>query len=230
MSLINENFLKLQDSYLFSTIAKKVAKFTEENPEKEIIKLGIGDVTRPIVPACIEAMHKAVDEIGTKEGFKGYGPEQGYDFLRDAIVKNDYKSRGIDVKKDEIFVSDGAKCDCGNIVDIFGKENKVAITDPVYPVYLDTNIMSGRDVIYLPVTAKNNFMPELPKEKVDMIYLCFPNNPTGTVLTKEELKKWVDYAKANNSVILYDAAYEAFIAAAPQNQLQRRDHAAKKGT
>lgn len=211
MSLINENFLKLQDSYLFSTIAKKVAKFTEENPEKEIIKLGIGDVTRPIVPACIEAMHKAVDEIGTKEGFKGYGPEQGYDFLRDAIVKNDYKSRGIDVKKDEIFVSDGAKCDCGNIVDIFGKENKVAITDPVYPVYLDTNIMSGRNVIYLPVTAKNNFMPELPKEKVDMIYLCFPNNPTGTVLTKEELKKWVDYAKANNSVILYDAAYEAFI-------------------
>ena len=211
MSLINENFLKLQDSYLFSTIAKKVAKFTEENPEKEIIKLGIGDVTRPIVPACIEAMHKAVDEIGTKEGFKGYGPEQGYDFLRDAIVKNDYKSRGIDVKKDEIFVSDGAKCDCGNIVDIFGKENKVAITDPVYPVYLDTNIMSGRDVIYLPVTAKNNFMPEIPKEKVDMIYLCFPNNPTGTVLTKEELKKWVDYAKANNSVILYDAAYEAFI-------------------
>lgn len=211
MSLINENFLKLKDSYLFSTIAKKVAKFTEENPEKEIIKLGIGDVTRPIVPACIEAMHKAVDEIGTKEGFKGYGPEQGYDFLRDAIVKNDYKSRGIDVKKDEIFVSDGAKCDCGNIVDIFGKENKVAITDPVYPVYLDTNIMSGRDVIYLPVTAKNNFMPELPKEKVDMIYLCFPNNPTGTVLTKEELKKWVDYAKANNSVILYDAAYEAFI-------------------
>ena len=211
MSLINENFLKLQDSYLFSTIAKKVAKFTEENPEKEIIKLGIGDVTRPIVPACIKAMHKAVDEIGTKEGFKGYGPEQGYDFLRDAIVKNDYKSRGIDVKKDEIFVSDGAKCDCGNIVDIFGKENKVAITDPVYPVYLDTNIMSGRDVIYLPVTAKNNFMPELPKEKVDMIYLCFPNNPTGTVLTKEELKKWVDYAKANNSIILYDAAYEAFI-------------------
>ena len=211
MSLINENFLKLQDSYLFSTIAKKVAKFTEQNPEKEIIKLGIGDVTRPIVPACIEAMHKAVDEIGTKEGFKGYGPEQGYDFLRDAIVKNDYKSRGIDVKKDEIFVSDGAKCDCGNIVDIFGKENKVAITDPVYPVYLDTNIMSGRDVIYLPVTAKNNFMPELPKEKVDMIYLCFPNNPTGTVLTKEELKKWVDYALANDALIIFDSAYEAFI-------------------
>ena len=211
MSLINENFLKLQDSYLFSTIAKKVAKFTEENPEKEIIKLGIGDVTRPIVPACIEAMHKAVDEIGTKEGFKGYGPEQGYDFLRDAIVKNDYKSRGIDVKKDEIFVSDGAKCDCGNIVDIFGKENKVAITDPVYPVYLDTNIMSGRDVIYLPVTAKNNFMPELPKEKVDMIYLCFPNNPTGTTITKAQLQEWVDYANKIGAVIIYDAAYEAYI-------------------
>ena len=211
MSLINENFLKLQDSFLFSTIAKKVAKYTEENPDKQIIKLGIGDVTRPIVPACVEAMHKAVDEIGTAEGFKGYGPEQGYDFLRTAIVENDYKTRGIEIEKDEIFVSDGAKCDCGNIVDIFGKENKVAITDPVYPVYLDTNIMSGREVIYLPVTAENNFVPELPKEKVDMIYLCFPNNPTGTVLTKEDLKKWVDYAKENNSVILYDAAYEAFI-------------------
>ena len=211
MSLINENFLKLQDSYLFSTIAKKVAKYTEENPDKQIIKLGIGDVTRPIVPACVEAMHKSVDEIGTAEGFKGYGPEQGYDFLRTAIVENDYKTRGVEIEKDEIFVSDGAKCDCGNIVDIFGKENKVAITDPVYPVYLDTNIMSGREVIYLPVTAENNFVPELPKEKVDMIYLCFPNNPTGTVLTKEELKKWIDYAKENNSVILYDAAYEAFI-------------------
>ena len=211
MVKINENFLKLQDSYLFSTIAKKVAKYTEENPDKQIIKLGIGDVTRPIVPACVEAMHKAVDEIGTAEGFKGYGPEQGYDFLRTAIVENDYKTRGVEIEKDEIFVSDGAKCDCGNIVDIFGKGNKVAITDPVYPVYLDTNIMSGREVIYLPVTAENNFVPELPKEKVDMIYLCFPNNPTGTVLTKEELKKWIDYAKENNSVILYDAAYEAFI-------------------
>ena len=223
MSLINENFLKLQDSYLFSTIAKKVAKFTEENPEKEIIKLGIGDVTRPIVPACIEAMHKAVDEIGTKEGFKGYGPEQGYDFLRDAIVKNDYKSRGIDVKKDEIFVSDGAKCDCGNIVDIFCKKNKVAITDPVYPVYLDTNVMSGRsgnynkesgmyeNIVYMPVTKENGFVPELPKEKVDIIYLCFPNNPTGTVLRKEELKKFVDYAKENKAIILFDSAYEIFI-------------------
>ena len=211
MSLINENFLELQDSYLFSTIAKKVAKFTKENPDKKLIKLGIGDVTKPIVPAVLDAMHKAVDEIGTQEGFKGYGPEQGYEFLRNAIVENDYKSRGVEIEPDEVFVSDGAKCDCGNIVDIFGKDNKVAITDPVYPVYLDTNIMSGREVIYLPVTAENNFVPELPKEKVDMIYLCFPNNPTGTILNKEKLKKWVDYAKENQSIILYDAAYEAFI-------------------
>lgn len=211
MSFINENFLELQDSYLFSTIAKKVAKFTEENPDKKLIKLGIGDVTKPIVPAVLEAMHKAVDEIGTQEGFKGYGPEQGYEFLRNAIVENDYKARGVNIEPDEIFVSDGAKCDCGNIVDIFGKDNKVAITDPVYPVYLDTNIMSGRKVTYLPVTAENNFVPELPNEKVDMIYLCFPNNPTGTTLNKEELKKWVDYAKENQSIILYDAAYEAFI-------------------
>ena len=211
MSFINDNFLELQDSYLFSNIAKKVAKFTEENPDKKIIKLGIGDVTKPIVPACLEAMHKAVDEIGTPEGFKGYGPEQGYEFLRKAIVENDYKDRGVEIAEDEIFVSDGAKCDCGNIVDIFAQGNKVAITDPVYPVYLDTNIMSGRNITYLPVTAENNFTPELPKEKVDMIYLCFPNNPTGTVLNKEELKKWVNYAKENQSIILYDAAYEAFI-------------------
>lgn len=211
MSFINENFLKLQDSYLFSTIAKKVAKYMEENPDKKIIRLGIGDVTKPIVPACLEAMHKAVEEIGTKEGFKGYGPEQGYPFLRKAIVENDYKARGTQIQEDEIFVSDGAKCDCGNIVDIFATNNKVAITDPVYPVYLDTNIMAGREVIYLPVTAENDFKPELPKEKVDMIYLCFPNNPTGTVLKKEDLKKWVDYAKENKAIILYDAAYEAFI-------------------
>ena len=223
MSYINENFLELQDSYLFSTIAKKVAEYTKNNPEKEVIKLGIGDVTKPIVPACIEAMHKAVDEIGTIEGFKGYGPEQGYEFLRKAIAINDYKSRKIEIEEDEIFVSDGAKCDCGNIVDIFAKENKVAITDPVYPVYLDTNVMSGRsgkyneetgkyeNIIYLPVTAENNFKPELPKEKVDIIYLCFPNNPTGTVLTKQELKEWIDYAKENKAIILYDSAYEAFI-------------------
>lgn len=223
MSYINENFLELQDSYLFSTMAKKVAKFAQENPNKKVIKLGIGDVTKPIVPACLEAMHKAVEEIGTREGFRGYGPEQGYEFLRKAIVENDYKKRGIEVNEDEVFVSDGAKCDCGNIVDIFSKDNVVAITDPVYPVYLDTNVMSGRSgkydkeketyekIVYLPVTDENNFKPELPKTKVDMIYLCFPNNPTGTVLTKEDLKKWVDYAKNNNSIILYDSAYEAFI-------------------
>lgn len=211
MSFINENFLKLQDSYLFSTIAKKVAKYREENPDKKIIRLGIGDVTKPIVPACIEAMHKAIDEIGTKEGFKGYGPEQGYPFLRKAIIENDYLVRGVEIEEDEIFISDGAKCDCGNIVDIFGINNKVAITDPVYPVYLDTNLMSGREIVYLPVTADNHFIPELPKEKVDMIYLCFPNNPTGTVLNKKELKKWVDYAKEKQAILLYDSAYEAFI-------------------
>lgn len=211
MSLINENFLELQESYLFSTIAKKVSKYSKENPDKEIIKLGIGDVTKPIVQVCLKAMHKAADELGTEDGFRGYGPEQGYDFLRKAIVENDYKSRGLNIEIDEVFVSDGAKSDCGNIGDIFGIGNKVAITDPVYPVYLDTNIMAGRKVIYLPLTEANNFIPELPKEKVDMIYLCFPNNPTGTVLTKEQLKKWVDYAKENNSIILYDGAYEAFI-------------------
>lgn len=207
---INENFLELKDSYLFSTIAKKVAEFQKKNPDKKIIKLGIGDVTKPIVPAVVEAMHNAVEEIGTKEGFRGYGPEQGYDFLKQTIIENDFKNLGIEI--DEIFVSDGAKCDCGNIVDIMG-ENKVAITDPVYPVYEDTNIMSGRkeNIVYLPVKAENNFVPELPKEKVDIIYLCFPNNPTGTVLKKEEMKKFVDYAIENNSLILFDAAYEAFI-------------------
>ena len=211
MIKINENFLKLEDSYLFSTIAKKVGEFQKNNPTKNVIKLGIGDVTKPIVPAVLEAMHKAVDEIGTKEGFKGYGPEQGYDFLREKIVENEYKNLGI--SSDEVFVSDGAKCDCGNIVDIFSVNNKVAITDPVYPVYVDTNVMSGRkeNIIYLPVLEENNFVPELPKEKVDMIYLCFPNNPTGTGISKKELKKFVDYAIENKAVILYDAAYEAFI-------------------
>lgn len=221
MTYINENFLKLQDSYLFSTIAKKVNEYSSRNPDKKIIKLGIGDVTKPIVPAVIEAMHKAVDEMATQQGFKGYGPEQGYEFLRRAIAENDYKDLGIEI--DEIFVSDGAKCDCGNIVDIFDENNKVAITDPVYPVYLDTNVMSGRtgkynnesgiydNIVYIPVTEENNFVPEFPKEKVNMIYLCFPNNPTGTTLTKEQLKKWVDYAIENKAVILFDAAYEAFI-------------------
>lgn len=223
MITVNENFLNLQDSYLFSMIGKKVAEFQKENPDKKIIKLGIGDVTRPIVPAVVEAMHKAVDEMGTQEGFRGYGPEQGYDFLKIAILENDYKKRGVELSLDEIFISDGAKCDCGNIVDIFDIENKVAITDPVYPVYLDTNVMSGRsgkydissskyeNIVYLNSNSENNFMPELPKEKVDIIYICCPNNPTGTTLTKEELKRWVEYAKENKSVILYDSAYEAFI-------------------
>ena len=211
MIFINENFLKLEDSYLFSTIAKKVAEFQKNNPEKKIIKLGIGDVTKPIVPAVIEAMHKAVEEMGTIEGFRGYGPEQGYEFLRKAIIENEYKDLGIEL--DEIFVSDGAKCDCGNIVDIFGENNKVAITNPVYPVYVDTNIMSGKkeNIVYLPVLEKNNFVPELPKEKVDIIYLCFPNNPTGMAISKKDLKKFVDYAIENKAIILYDAAYEAFI-------------------
>lgn len=220
---INENFLKLQDSYLFSTIAKKVAEFQKENPDVKIIKLGIGDVTLPLAPSVVSAMEKAVLEMAKKETFRGYGPEQGYEFLREKISEYDYKKRGVDIDIDEIFVSDGAKCDCGNIVDIFGINNKVAITDPVYPVYLDTNIMSGRtgdyneatgkyeNLIYIPVTAENNFIPAFPKETPDMIYLCFPNNPTGTVLKKEELAKWVDYAKRNKSIILFDAAYEAFI-------------------
>ena len=223
MIKINENFLDLQESYLFSTIAKKVAEFQKENPEKKIIKLGIGDVTRPIPKAVVEAMKTASEEMGKSETFRGYGPEQGYDFLREKIVEYDYQKRGIDIKTDEIFVSDGAKCDCGNIVDIFSKDNIVAITDPVYPVYLDTNIMAGRGgkydaetekyekIVYIPATAENEFIPELPKQKVDMIYLCFPNNPTGTTLSKKELKKWVEYAKENKVLILFDSAYEAFI-------------------
>jgi len=223
MIRVNDNYLKLQDSYLFSTIAKKVAQFTKENPDKKVIKLGIGDVTRPIVPEVIKAMHKAVDEMGNAETFKGYGPEQGYPFLREKIVKFDFESRGVKIDPDEIFVSDGAKSDCGNIGDILNISNKVAITDPVYPVYLDTNVMAGRsgefdessgkyeNIVYIPMTAENNFVPELPKEKVDIIYLCLPNNPTGTTLTKEELKVWVDYAKENKAIILFDAAYEKFI-------------------
>lgn len=223
MITINENYLKLQDSYLFSTIAKKVAKFGEEHPDKKIIKLGIGDVTLPIAKVCGDAIKKATDEMLQKETFRGYGPEQGYDFLREKIAKYDYEKLGVHIEKDEIFVSDGAKCDTGNIGEIFGNDNVIAITDPVYPVYLDTNIMVGRTgnydeetgkyekVVYIPTTAKNNFIPELPTKKVDMIYLCFPNNPTGTVLTKQELAKWVTYAKENKAIILFDAAYEAFI-------------------
>ena len=211
MAYINENFLKLENNYLFSTISKKVVEFQKNNIDKRIIKLGIGDVTKPIVPAVIQAMHKAVDEMGVAQTFRGYGPEQGYEFLRNAIIENEYKDLGIEL--DEIFVSDGAKCDCGNIVDIFGEKNKVAITDPVYPVYVDTNIMAGKkeNIIYLPVLEENNFIPKLPDEKVDIIYLCFPNNPTGMAISKQDLKKFVDYAKDNKSIILYDAAYEAFI-------------------
>lgn len=223
MITINENYLKLQESYLFSTIAKKVEEFTKNNPDKKIIKLGIGDVTMPIAPAVIDAIHTAADEMMHKETFRGYGPEQGYAFLREKIAECDYKKRGIDIQVDEIFVSDGAKCDTGNIGEIFGTDNVVAITDPVYPVYLDTNIMAGRageynakeeqyeNIVYLPATAENNFVPELPNKKVDMIYLCLPNNPTGTVLTKDQLAKWVEYAKANSAIILFDSAYEAFI-------------------
>ena len=209
---VNENFLNLKDSYLFSNIAKKVEKYKNENPDKKIIKLGIGDVTLPICKVAVEAMHKAIDEMAQKDTFRGYGPEQGYKFLREKIVEMDYKKRGIDIKEDEIFVSDGSKCDAGNIGDLFSKDNTVAITDPVYPVYLDTNIMAGRNnIIYMPVKAENGFVPELPKEKIDMMYLCCPNNPTGTVLNKEQLKKVVDYAIENKSIILFDAAYEAFI-------------------
>lgn len=223
MIKINENFLELQDSYLFATIAQKVAKYSKENPDKKIIKLGIGDVTRPIPEVVLQAIHKATDEQASSETFRGYGPEQGYEFLREKIKEYDYKSRNVDIDIDEIFVSDGAKCDCGNIVDILAQDNKVAITDPVYPVYLDTNVMSGRsgkydketgkyeNIVYIPATSKNNFVPELPKEKVDIIYLCYPNNPTGTTLTKEQLATWVKYAKENKALILFDAAYEAFI-------------------
>lgn len=223
MIKINENFLELQDSYLFSTIAKKIAEFQKENPEKKIIKLGIGDVTRPIVPEITKAMNQAIIEMGKIETFKGYGPEQGYEFLRKKIVKYDYLSRNVEIDIDEIFLSDGAKCDCGNIGDILATDNIVAITDPVYPVYLDTNIMAGRsgkynsetgnyeNIVYIPATSENNFKPELPSQKVDMIYLCFPNNPTGTTISKDELKKWVEYAKENKSIILFDSAYEAYI-------------------
>ncbi|MFV0636012.1 LL-diaminopimelate aminotransferase [Mitsuokella sp. WILCCON 0060] len=222
MATINDNYLKLPGSYLFAEIARRVAAYKEANPDADIIRLGIGDVTQPLPQVCIEAMHKAVDDQAKAETFHGYGPEQGYSFLTEAIIKNNYTDRGIEIASDEIFVSDGSKSDCGNIQEIFGLANKVAITDPVYPVYLDTNVMAGRTgtlqddghfagVTYLPCTAENNFAPDLPKEKVDMIYLCCPNNPTGTTLSREELTKWVNYAKENESVILFDAAYAAYI-------------------
>lgn len=220
---INENYLKLPGSYLFSEINRRAAAYAAANPDKKLIKLGIGDVTRPLPAAVLEAMHKAVDEMGCSETFRGYGPEQGYDFLRNAIVANDYAPLGVKLDADEIFVSDGAKSDCGNIGDIFGLDNLVAVCDPVYPVYVDTNAMAGRageynektgmwsGLHYMPCTAENGFSPEIPKCKVDLIYLCFPNNPTGAVATKAQLKAWVDYANANDAVILYDSAYEAFI-------------------
>ncbi len=222
MAKINQNFNKLPGSYLFTKIAKNVAQYQAKNPDDVLIKMGIGDVTRPLAPAVIESMHKAVDEMGTFEGFHGYGPEQGYDFLRSLIVENDYKSRGVNLDIDEVFVSDGAKSDCGNIVDLFDVDNVVAVCDPVYPVYVDTNAMSGRagdfgadgkwtKLYYMPCLEENGFLPQIPDKKVDMIYLCFPNNPTGMTANKTELKKWVDYARANGSVILFDSAYEAFI-------------------
>ena len=223
MVTVNHNYLKLPGSYLFSTIGKKVRAYKEENPDKEVISLGIGDVTQPLVPAIIDALHGAVEEMAHAETFHGYAPDLGYEFLRRAIAKNDYQDRGCDVAADEIFVSDGAKSDSGNIQEIFGTDNKVAVCDPVYPVYVDTNVMAGRTgeyntvrenfdgVIYMPCRKENGFLPEFPSEVPDLIYLCFPNNPTGSGITKDELQKWVDYANKNGCVIIYDAAYEAYI-------------------
>ena len=221
MAHVNENFLKLPGSYLFSDIAKKVKAYQESHPNKRLIRLGIGDVTRPLPQASIEAMHRAVDEMANKSTFHGYGPEQGYDFLIDTIIKNDFEPRGIELSSSEVFISDGAKSDTGNIGDILGLDNKVAVTDPVYPVYVDSNVMGGRagqlngkqwsDITYMPCTAENNFIPSIPSNRIDVIYLCYPNNPTGTTLTKAELKKWVDYALSHDALILFDAAYEAYI-------------------
>lgn len=223
MYKINENYLKLPGSYLFSTIAKKVKEYSNTYPEKKIIRLGIGDVTLPLAPAVIDALHAATDEMSEKETFKGYAPDLGYEFLRSAIAKNDYKTRGVDIAIDEIFISDGAKSDSGNIGDIFAVNNKIAVCDPVYPVYVDTNVMAGRtgeynyetgrwsNVIYMSCTEENNFAPSIPTEVPDIIYLCFPNNPTGAAITKEELQTWVDYAIKHQAVIIYDAAYEAYI-------------------
>lgn len=211
MTLINEHFLKLSGSYLFSEIAKKITRHKTTYPEAKIISLGIGDITRPLAPIVIEAMHKAVEEMADTSTIRGYAPECGYPFLIDAIIKNDFHTRGIQLDDEEVFVNDGAKSDTGNIGDILSVENTVAITDPVYPVYLDTNVMAGRTVVYLPAIPENSFIPEIPNKKVDIIYLCYPNNPTGTTLTKKQLKKWVDYALENKVLILFDAAYEAFI-------------------
>jgi LL-diaminopimelate aminotransferase len=222
MAFINDNYLKLKAGYLFPEIGRRVKAFQQANPSAKIIRMGIGDVTEPLPSAVVSAMHKAVDEMGVRETFRGYGPEQGYDFLRDAIIKNDFAPRGCDVAADEIFISDGSKSDCGNILDILGPDNAIAVTDPVYPVYVDTNVMAGHTgapdekgeypgLVYLRATAANDFTPELTKQKTDIIYLCSPNNPTGVVISKERLKQWVDYARANDAIIFFDAAYEAYI-------------------
>lgn len=223
MATINYNYKKLPGSYLFSTIAKKVSAYSKEHPDADIIRLGIGDVTKPLCPAVIEALHSSVDEMGDAGTFKGYAPDLGYEFLRNIISQKDYRERGCDISPDEIFVSDGAKSDCSNIQEIFGLDNRIAVCDPVYPVYVDSNVMAGRtgeydealgkfeNVIYMPCTSENGFVPDIPKEIPDLIYLCYPNNPTGTVIKKDELQGWVDFARKNGSIILYDAAYEAFI-------------------
>lgn len=224
MAFLNDNYFKLKAGYLFPEIARRVKVFNEANPEaaKRIIRCGIGDVTEPLPDAVTKAMHKAVDDMATREGFHGYGPEQGYEWLRHAIAENDYRKKGLEVADDEVFVSDGSKCDCGNILDVLGSRNKVAITDPVYPVYVDTNVMAGHTgeadesgayagLVYLKCTAENGFVAEPPKEHADIIYLCFPNNPTGAVATRAQLEAWVAYARAHQSIILYDAAYEAYV-------------------
>ena len=222
MAKINDNYLKLKAGYLFPEIGRRVKTFADANPDASIIKLGIGDVTEPLPPAIVDAMHKAIDEMASRETFRGYGPEKGYPFLRDAICENDFRSRGVDISSDEIFVSDGSKCDTGNILDIFGAGNRIAVLDPVYPVYVDTNVMAGNTgesndegrysgLVYLPLAEERNFEPEFPSEPVDLIYLCYPNNPTGMVASREMLEEWVAYAQANQSIILFDAAYEAFI-------------------
>lgn len=222
MTHINEDFLKLPGAYLFSDIAKKVSAFKAEHPEADVISLGIGDVTQPLIPAVTEALHRAADEMANRDTFRGYGPERGYDFLRRAIVENDFHARGIDMSEDEVFVNDGAKSDTGNFQELLGRDVRIAVTDPIYPVYIDSNVMGGRtgelmadghwsNVVYMPCSAENGFTPELPKEPVDVIYLCYPNNPTGTTLPREELRRWVDYALEHDALIFYDAAYEAYI-------------------
>ncbi len=223
MFKVNQNYGRLQGSYLFSEIARRVAAYTEAHPEKDVIRLGIGDVTRPLAPAVVEAIKRAADEMAQPGAFRGYGPEQGYDFLREAIVAGDYAARGVSISTDEIFVSDGSKCDTGNMQELFSEDCKIAVTDPVYPVYVDTNVMAGRSggfdaergeysaITYLPVTVENNFVPALPRGDVDAVYLCSPNNPTGTALKSADLKKWVDWANANGALILFDGAYERFI-------------------